>query len=247
MFFIAKLVGYLLHPFVWILILLLLAWFTKNKFRRKRIVGITLIVALFFSNPWIIDNIFYRYQSKPASLPADRQYQSGIVLGGFMSYDEETREAYFNEASDRFIQTVRLFQLKRIQKIIVSGGNGSLNNNDFREADFIRKNLLDAGVPDRDILIESESKNTIENGRFVKRLTDSINYHDTALLITSAFHMPRATKIFEKAGLKVKPYPCAFMVKKVQTKFTPASLLPSFDALERWQLILRELVGKLKS
>lgn len=209
--------------------------------------GVALAIALFFSNPWIIDNIFYHYEARPVSLPKDRQYQSGIVLGGFMSYDDATGEAYFNEASDRFIQAVRLYQLKHIQKIIVSGGNGSLRKNDFREADFVRRKLLEFGIPDRDIMIESNSRNTIENGRFVKRLTDSISYHDTALLITSAFHIPRAIRIFEKAGVKVKPYPCAFIVKQVQTKFTLASLLPSFDAMERWQLILRELVGRLKS
>lgn len=247
MFFIAKFVGYLLHPFIWILIFLLFAWLTKNRYKRKRFVGVALVIALFFSNTWIIDNIFFRYEARPVLLPKGRQYQSGIVLGGFMSYDDATGEAFFNEASDRFIQTVRLYKLKYIRKIIVSGGNGSLRNNDFKEADYIRKNLLETGVPDEDIFIESNSRNTIENGRFVKRLTDSISYHDTALLITSAFHMPRAIKIFEKAGLKVKPYPCAFMVKKVQTKFTIASLLPSFYAMERWQLILRELVGRLRS
>ncbi len=202
---------------------------------------------IFFSNPWIITNLMVRYQAKPVELQAGKQYQTGILLGGLMSYDEAGKQAYFNISSDRFIQTVRLYKLGHIDKIIVSGGNGSIKNNPFREADYIRKNLLDVGIPDSVIFIERNSRNTIENGLYTKQLADSIQQRDTALLITSAFHIPRAMKIFNKSGLKVKAYPCSFLVLPSDGQFGSGSLIPTMTAFDFWQIYLRELIGRLKS
>jgi len=247
LFVFSKIVGYLLQPFIWVLILLIWAYFTKNARRKKWLTRISILLLVFFSNAWIITNLLLSYQAKPVNLHPGEKFRAGILLGGFMGYDEVTGNAYFNNSSDRFIQTVRLYKLGHIDKIIVSGGNGTLKNNGFREADFIRKNLLEVGIPDSGILIERNSRNTIENGRFVKQLADSIHFNDTSLLITSAFHIPRALKIFRKTGLKVRAYPTSFLVLPSDGLFNAGSLVPSMNAPGLWHIYLRELVGNLKS
>ena len=50
-------------------------------------------------------------------------------------------------------------------------------------------------MPRQAILLESESRTTYENAVGVKRLAAANNIN-TILLVTSAFHMPRAVAIF---------------------------------------------------
>ena len=57
----------------------------------------------------------------------------GIVLGSFSSYNPEDKMINFNEHGDRLISAIKLYNLGIIKKIIVSGGNGKLINNDLRK------------------------------------------------------------------------------------------------------------------
>jgi uncharacterized SAM-binding protein YcdF (DUF218 family) len=228
---------------VWAMMLLLWGLITKIPGRRKKLIILSFITLLIFSNPYLIEKAMVSYQADPVQLSPGQQYKAGILLGGLMSFNTSTKQGFFNISSDRFIQTTRLYQLGHIQKIIISGGNAHDEN--YSEAAFIRKNFLDIGIPDSNILIEKNSINTIENSRFVKKLADSIHLNDTSLLITSAFHIPRAMELFRKAGVKVKAFPCAYFYVPGQKKFTLKSLVPASYALENWQIFLREWVGRV--
>jgi vancomycin permeability regulator SanA len=54
-------------------------------------------------------------------------------LGGFASPDENN-QGYFNQSSDRFIQTLKLYQTHTIQHILISGGNGKKKAKHFMKA-----------------------------------------------------------------------------------------------------------------
>lgn len=173
------------------------------------------------------------------------QYSAGILLGGLSGYDETYKQGFFNASSDRFIQTLRLYKQGHIRKIIVTGGNAIFNKDDFREADFLVENLIESGVPREDILTERAAKNTIENSRFTHRITDSLQLRKPYVLITSAFHMPRALTIFKKEGMEVRPFPCAYLVLPSDKKFNWLSLIPSANAFNLWQTYLKEQAGNL--
>lgn len=84
-------------------------------------------------------------------------YSVGIVLGGFVSYDESNKAAFFSQASDRFIQAARLYKLGHISKIVVTGGNAFLaKNSKHNEAEFVKSNLIDLGIPSDDIMTEKK-------------------------------------------------------------------------------------------
>jgi uncharacterized SAM-binding protein YcdF (DUF218 family) len=112
----------------------------------------------------------------------------------------------------------------------------------YNEADFITRNLEALNVPREHILVERKARNTVENAAFSKQLLESSG-SDTALLITSAIHMPRAMKIFTRAGIPVLPFPCNYRVLQTDTKFSWRSLIPSQESFTRWTLILKEWVG----
>jgi uncharacterized SAM-binding protein YcdF (DUF218 family) len=180
-------------------------------------------------------------------MQANEHYDLGIVLGGMTSYDRVNKEGHFNISSDRFIQVALLYKKGHIKKIIASGGqNGMFLEDNFREADFIAENLIALGVPASDIMIENKSRNTVENAAFSKQLIDQHGgIASKAVLITSAFHIPRAKETFEQAGIQVRPYPCAFSILPSATIFTAASLLPSSGTLDGWGGIIREMLGRV--
>ncbi len=242
MYFLSKFIGFFLQPLVWAIIILAWGLITKIPARRKKLTIFSFAILVVFSNPYLIEKALVNYQARPTKLYKGQQYKAGILLGGLMSFNRTSKEGFFNISSDRFIQTNRLYQLGHIQKIIISGGNAFDEN--YSEAEFLRNNFMDIGIPDSNILIEKYSVNTIENSRFVKQLTDSIQLNDTSLLITSAFHIPRAMELFQKAGVKVRAYPCAYFYVPADNKFTFRSLVPASYALENWQIYLRELVGR---
>jgi uncharacterized SAM-binding protein YcdF (DUF218 family) len=245
MFVFSKIIGILLNPLLWVVLFTITAWFTKNTGRKRQTAGLALILMLFFTNSWVIRNLMLRYQANPKPMAVGEQYSAGILLGGLVDYDESYKRGFFNQTSDRFIQTVRLYKEGHIRKVIVSGGNAIFAGDDFREADFLVENLLSMGVLKEDILSEREAINTIENSRLTHRITDSLQLQGPFVLITSAFHMPRAMKIFANEGMQVRPFPCAYLALPSDKRFGLMSLVPSGNALSLWNVYLKEQVGNL--
>lgn len=243
MFLLSKIVGFLLNPLLWIILLAIIGLITKKPDRKRKIFISSLVLFLFFSNSFIIIILVNRLQAKKVELTKNETFTAGILLGGFVSYDEKAQQAYFNGSCDRFIQTARLYNLGHIKKVVVTGGNAIFVKGSYSEADFVVQNLLDLGIPATDIVSERKAKNTVENASFTKSMLDSMQLQQPYLLITSATHIPRATNVFENAGMQVKPFPCAYSVLPGDAKFTWQSLIPSSQALDLWQVYLKELVG----
>lgn len=177
----------------------------------------------------------------------NEHYEIGVVLGGMAGYDRVIKEGHFNMSSDRFIQTALLYKKGHIKKIIVSGGqNGFFKEDNFVEAEFIAKNLIDLGIPKDDIYIEGQSKNTEENAAFTLKILKGINNNKgKVVLITSAFHMQRAKSTFETAGISVRPFPCAFSILPSSIKFNLESLIPSSGVMDAWGGFFKEMIGKI--
>jgi uncharacterized SAM-binding protein YcdF (DUF218 family) len=243
-FIISKIIGFLLDPFLWVLILVAVYLVVKDDVFKRILRSTAVVIFLFFSNPYIINNVWNRYQWKP-TLPA-QEYQTGILLGGMAGHDEMTGYGFFGAAADRFIQAARLYHSGHVKRILVTGGNAiSLSKKDYNEADFIAENLEDLKVPREHILLERQARNTLENASFTKLILDSTG-NSSNLLITSAIHMPRAMKIFLKAGIPVQPFPCNYRVLPMDTAFTWRSLIPAEESFSKWTIILKEWVGQIQ-
>jgi len=253
MFYLTKVLNFFLSPFIWIIGLLAFITFSKKDKHKKKQLYLLFAMVVFFSNPWIIIQLQYPFHAPPMPMEENEHYDVGVVLGGITSYDKVNKAGHFNMSSDRFIQTALLYKQGHIKKIIASGGrNGMFLEDNFIEAEFIAKNLEDLGIPKQDIIIEGTSKNTQENAENTKKILDSLGANKTKIvLITSAFHIPRAEATFKSAGINVRPYPCAFSMLPSSVKFSAESLLPSTSAMDAWGGLFKELIGlaviKMKS
>ncbi|MES2004176.1 MAG: YdcF family protein [Bacteroidota bacterium] len=242
MFFIlSKVLLFLIVPFFWIVILLIWLWFSKNQRTRKRLRITVILLAVVFTNPFIYNSFVKAWQPSPTVLPVNTHYSAGIVLGGLAGYDKN-KKGYFGDDADRFIATANLYHQGFINKIIVSGGTGKLNQDEPAEAFFLTEQFIANGIKESDIIIESRSRNTHENGVFTKQIIDSLHLQPPFILITSAMHMKRSVSVFTKNGVGCIPFPCAYKVVP-QTIDIGNLLVPSTKVLNDWTYFLKEIVG----
>ena len=66
--------------------------------------------------------------------------------------------------------------------------------------------LIEVGVKSEDILMQSRAKDTVEEAKEIKRGLGKQAF----FLVTSAYHMPRAMKIFQALGLNAIAAPADF-------------------------------------
>ena len=98
----------------------------------------------------------------------------------------------------RGIYAVQAWQQGQFEKVLLCG----------RETGGPMRSLLIAsGVPESAIVVEDQSTNTHENALFARRIIDRLGLPEPYLLLTSDYHMFRAQRVFEQAGLAVIPCP----------------------------------------
>lgn len=220
------------------------SFITKIEGRSKKLRIASLIVLYLSSNSFIVDECFRQWE--PVTPDYDLQatkYDGAIILGGIGEIDMRLQKINFGWSSDRLFQVLPYYFQHRIKKIIFTGGSGSIEFPEKREGIYVKKYLASLGIPDSSMIIESNSKNTYENAIFTKKILDSLNFKGNFLLVTSAYHMPRAIAVFKKAGYtNLTPY----ITNKVSgaRRMTPDHLLvPSSDALFSIHFLIHEWVG----
>lgn len=244
MFFIlSKILFFLSTPIVWIFGFFLWGMLTKKPLRKKRMLWSSLILFYFFSNAFITDEFVRAYEERNQTYSElTETYDVAIVLGGFSNYDAQQEAIQFHSATDRLMAGVKLYKTGKAKKLMVSSGSGQVMNPDEREALFIKDYLLAIGIPEKDLIIEGESKNTHENAVNSAKILN-LNYSDgNYLLITSAMHMPRAKRCFKKSGLTVTPFSVDQQAGK-RKYLLDHLFIPDTYSLVRWQHLIKEWIG----
>lgn len=244
MFFIlSKILIFITTPIVWVFGLLLWGILAKNPIRKKRLLWASVICLFFFSNGFITDEFVRAYEDRSVKYSdLNKTYDAVIVLGGFSSDDAEQELVQFHSATDRLMAGLKLYKTGKADKLMISSGSGQIMKPDEREALYIEKYLLEIGIPQEDLIIESESKNTRENAVNSAKILHKHYNKGEFILVTSAFHMPRAKRCFEKAGLNIIPF-------SVDQQAGPRKYLldhlfiPNADNMRRWQMLTKEWMG----
>ncbi len=246
MFFIlSKIIAYLLLPINWVFLLFLGHIVFKKKKWRKSLVPFGIFLLIFFSSPLIFNLTANFWEGEAIAVKAmPDNFDYIILLGGFSNYHKGLDYQYMvSERGNRLIASLQLYKEGKASKIIVSGGSGNIWENRISEAILTRDFLIQIGIPPEDILVESNSRNTYENALFTKQLLDKIQTGAKCILVTSAFHMPRAKALFDKQGVDVTAYPTDFTGNRLnQPKHI---FVPSGSVLWKWEFFIKEWVGIL--
>ena len=136
----------------------------------------------------------------------------------------------------RLIEGIRLHRLLPESKIILTGGIGD----GPAEATTLSRIAEELGVAKSDMVLEVESRDTKDHPLYVRDIVKE----DSFILVTSAYHMPRAMKLFAKQGLAPIPAP-AGPWKPAQEFWSPGNLFPSSSGLRLAELAYHEYLGIL--
>ncbi|NNF01797.1 MAG: YdcF family protein [Bacteroidia bacterium] len=245
MFFIlSKLLYFIVSPLAWVVILGILVLFTKNPKNKKRRAIIAFALLLFFSNPFILNQVMHSWEPQAMKVSdVKAEYDIAVLLGGAMRYyNSETDRLVYGSSVDRVMVCAELYHEEKVKKILISGGSGSMVFQDMKEAPLLAKTFRDAGVANDDIIMESESRNTHENAIESAKILKDRYPGARVLLVTSAYHLPRSIACFEKQGIEVTGFPCDQHSGK--QFFTPDRLLiPHAVNLVTWEKLLHEWLG----
>ena len=209
--------------------------------RKCLVLSIVLLAVCAFSP--FGNFLLYSLESRFPAWDASRGAPDGIiVLGGPIDADISVAHhvPVIRSAADRIVAGAALARKYPNARVIFTGGSPNLISNDAREADYAAMVFESLGIDRSRLIIERRSRNTLENAEFSKALANP-KPGERWLLVTSAFHMPRAVGLFRKAGFAVEPYP-------VDWRTGDESSLASFsavaaDGLLRTDIAVREWIG----
>ena len=240
-FYLSKILLFLIKPLVWVLLWLLAALFSKDAVKTKKRVFLGFFLLFLFSNNFLVNETLLLFEDHhPKKL--DSSYQIGLVLGGFSKKDTTLNRAVFYDASDRLLQAIKALKTGQIKKIMISSGNASVMHQELKEANAVQEYLLEIGIPDSCIIIENQSRNTLENIVFSKQILDSLHCNSKVLIFSSAWHIPRV-KLCTENQLESDFFPCNFL-SDTKRDYSPSNLLvPTAAALSNTELLFKELVG----
>jgi uncharacterized SAM-binding protein YcdF (DUF218 family) len=176
---------------------------------------------------------------------ASRGAPDGIVLlGGMIVPDISAARGTvsLNEAAERITATAELARRYPAARIVMTGGSSALIFDEGPEAFFAVQQLEALGVAHDRITAEEQSRNTIENAVF-SRLIANPKPGERWLLVTSAYHMPRAMAVFRAADFPVEAYPVDWRTRGPTDVVRPFPSLS--DGLRRTDTAVHEWVGLL--
>jgi uncharacterized SAM-binding protein YcdF (DUF218 family) len=252
-FYLAKVLWFVLQPSTLIALLIaygaILIWTGWARWGRRFVtVGAVLLLVAGLSplgNALILplENRFPR-----ANLDQPPPPTGFIVLGGALDrlVGSARKAPTLNEAGERMVETVMLARKFPEAKIAFTGGDAGILYPSDSEATGAASMLTDMGVaPDR-LILEAAARDTYENAVYLKTELDKLGLLGPGsrwVLITSAYHMPRAIASFRQAGFDVEAWPVDYRTRG------RADLTRPFDkvseGLWRVDVAAREWVGLL--
>lgn len=167
-----------------------------------------------------------------------------VVVGGAITPDVSAARGAvaLNEAAERVTAAAALARRYPNARIVYSGGSNAVLADRIPEAPFAVAELEALGVAHDRITAEEQSRNTVENAVF-SRLLAQPKPGERWLLITSAYHMPRAMAAFRAAGFAVEAYPVDWRTRGPIDSGRPFGALS--EGLRRTDEAAHEWVGLL--
>jgi uncharacterized SAM-binding protein YcdF (DUF218 family) len=205
-------------------------------FRRQQLASMALMLSLavlwVFSTPLIAQSLIASLETHFAmTTEGAEEADVAILLGGG------------SDNLGRALHASRLLRAGRVRFILISAGNVPWYEAREPEAQSIARLLKEWGIADDVLIVESESRNTFENAQRSKPIWDAHGFK-SGLLVTSAFHMPRALAVFRQAGFAVEPAPTNFYGGPSLEEGVLA-ILPNAGALQASSVALKEWLGLL--
>lgn len=228
---------------------LVLLFFSRKQKTGKFLVALGMIVLVMCSFEGVSGRILRTLESQysPLNLSAMTLKKNGgmgtgsvkwiVVLAGGVAGDQtlpiQLQISHYSRV--RLMEGIRLYRLLPGSKLILTGGIGY---DGPAEATTLSRVAEELGVPKSAMVLEVESRDTKDHPLYVRTIVKE----DPFILVTSAFHMPRAMRLFAKQGLTPIPAPAGHW-KPPKEFWSPANLFPNSTGLRLAELASHEYMG----
>lgn len=179
---------------------------------------------------WLLGHLEYQV---PSASTAEREgVRTIVVLAAYAEADAAIplSSRVNSGTAFRLLEVMRLFRMAPDATVIVSGEGGAPH--------IMRELLVSGGIPSTRVVVDDHSSSTFESGRNLAPTLGTVPF----LLVTSAGHMPRAMKVFRKAGTNPYAAPTHFLTRKnwmaIQYLPSPLHLVYSDLAVSEYEALV---------
>ena len=239
MIYFHKILPLIFSPLFFIISLIIFGLIIGSK--KISLTGVIILVIL--SMPIVSDKLIAYLESDYELIkPSKVESADAIVVLSGMVKTIQTKNGLdyeWGEAADRIFAGIDLFKSNKAPVLILTGGKLPWSIG-VPEGEYLRDVAIDLGVPKKDILLTENVENTDQEAKAIKKILLLDN--PKVILVTSAFHMPRAQLVFEAAGINVIPFPVDFIIGA--EKLTFMSFIPSAGSFASTSFFVREMIGR---
>lgn len=243
LFYLSKILPLFVLPLGATLILLL----AGIVLRRRWLVITAAALPLLAGMPIVSSSLFHAVEGVAERVPAtDAPTADAIVVLSVGRVVAPGRAAISEWTdADRFFGGVQLFRAGKAPLLVFTGGWSPFEPHVKLEGEILAEYARQFGVPANAITTTGQVANTTEEALAVAAiLRERFPGSARILLVTSAFHMRRAAKLFRDAGAVVAEFPVDFAGDR-HRGFGIIDVLPTAGALGQSQAALREMYGRV--
>ena len=240
MIYLHKIIPIFVLPIMLLIIIILIGLIKNNK----KIIYIALFTFYIISTPLFANKFFILLEGNEYIKPIRNidHCDAIIVLSGMLRINELGGSTYIEWGDpDRFYGGIDLFKEGKAQKLVFTGGKIPWNKSEKNEGEVLKEFAISNGIASEKIFITKDVENTADEAVAVKQ---TISSNKKIILVTSAYHMYRAKRLFEKQGFDVIPFKVDYKTER-NSVITIIDFLPSANNLEMTEKGVREIIGRL--
>ena len=226
---------------IMLVIIVILIGLIRNK---KKLIYIAIGVLYILSTPIFSNNFFKLVEGSKYRKPisAIDSADAIVVLSGMLEINEVGDSTYIEWGDpDRFFGGIALFKAGKAQRLVFTGGKMPWDKAKKTEGEVLKEYAISNGIPTEKIFVTKNVENTADEAVAVKEL---ISPSKRIILVTSAYHMYRAKRLFEKQGFIVITYKVDYKAS-ANNEVTFMDFLPSAVNLELTEIGIREIIGRI--
>ena len=239
MIYINKILPIIFSPLGLIIVLLLF-----GILRKKILPSLLALLLLTLLSLPLVSNQLIKSLERNYSVISPNELDTAdtvVVLSGMLQTIKQDSMIHyeFSEAVDRIFAGINLLKMGKAQKIILTRGKLPWSKGDS-EGDYLAEFVQSQGIDPNRILLTEIVQNTNDEAKAISRMLPK---NSEVILVTSAFHMPRAKKVFQNQNLKIIPYAVDF--RSSAKDIDVLDFLPQANAFKDSSFYFREIIGRL--
>lgn len=217
-------------------------------FRRRWLILISVALLWLASMPLVADRLVFQIEKPYQPVPMERVKPADaiVVLSGMLRQFDGVALGEWGEAADRFEGGLALYHAGKAPFLVFTGGYLPHHPEAVPEGELLARRARLRGVPGEHIRLTSKVVNTAQEAVAAATLLGvTPDVPRRIILVTSAFHMQRATGMFRAAGFGVEPYPVDFRGgSSLYSSMMLIDFFPSAYDLANSSMALREMIGR---